>query len=75
MKLIRDKCRLFVSGFKYENVWVKIGKTEIWESRKLKLLGVETDRTFSFDEYIASLFKKARRKLCFSKIIIFYVYK
>ena len=43
MKLNQDKCHLFVSGFKYENVWAKIGKTKIWESKKQKLLGVETD--------------------------------
>ena len=45
-----------VSGFKYENVWIKIGKTKIWESTKQKLLlGVDIDRTFSFGEYIAAL--------------------
>ena len=38
-------------GFKYENVWAKIGETKIWESKKPKLLVVEIDRTFSLDEY------------------------
>ena len=38
-------------GFKYENVWAKIGETKIWESKKPKLLGVEIDRTFSLGEY------------------------
>ena len=63
MKLNQDKCHLLVSGFKYENVWAKIGKTTIWESKKQKLLGVETDRTLSFDEHIASLCRKAGKKL------------
>ena len=54
---------LLVSGFKYENVRAKIGKTKIWESKKQKLLGVEIDRTLSFDEHIASLCKKAGKKL------------
>ena len=63
IKLNQDKCRLFVSGFKYENVWAKIGKTKIWETKKQKLLDVETDRTLSFDEYIASLCRKAGKKL------------
>ena len=55
MKLNQDKCHLLVSGFKYENVWAKIGKTKIWESKKQKLLGAEIDRTLSFDEHICFL--------------------
>ena len=54
MKLNKDKCHLLVSAFKYENVWAKIRKTKIWESKKQKLLVVEIDRTLSYDEYIAS---------------------
>ena len=38
-------------------------KQKIWESKKQKLLGVEIDRTLCFDEYIASLSKKAGKKL------------
>ena len=63
IKLNQDKCHSFVSGFKHENVWAKIGKTKIWETKKQKLLGVETDRTLSFDEYIASLCRNAGKKL------------
>ena len=54
---------MLVTGFKYENTWTKIGKTKIWEIKKEKLLGVEIDKTLSFDEYIASLCKKAGKKL------------
>ena len=63
MKLNQEKCHLLVSGFKYENIWAKIGKAKIWESKKQKLLGVEIDRTLSFDEHIASLCKKPGKKL------------
>ena len=63
MKVNQDKCHLLVSGFKYGNVWAKIGKTKIWESKKQKLLGVEIDRTLSFDEHIASLCRKAEKRL------------
>ena len=63
MKLNQEKCHLLVSGFKYENVWAKIGKAKIWESKKQKLLGVEIDTTLSFDEHIASLYRKAGKKL------------
>ena len=38
-------------------------KTKIWESKKQKLLDVETDRTLSFDEHIASLCRKAGKNL------------
>ena len=63
MKLNQHKCRLLVSGFKYENIWANIGKTKIWESKNQKLLGVEIDRILSFGEYIAFLCKKAGKKL------------
>ena len=42
------------SGLKYENVWAKIG---------IGILRVEIDRTLSFDEHIASLCRKAGKKL------------
>ena len=74
MKLNHHKCNLLVSGLKYENVWSKIGKTKIWESKKQKLLGAGIDRTLSFDEDIASLCRKAeKKKICFSEIINFCV--
>ena len=63
MKLNRRKCHLLVTGFKYEHIWAKIGKTKIWESKKQKLLGLETDKTLNFVEYITSLCKKAGKKL------------
>ena len=33
MKLNQDKCHLLVSGFKYENVWAKIGKQKFGKIR------------------------------------------
>ena len=38
MKLNKDKCNLLVSRHKYENVWVKMGDTKIWESAKQNYL-------------------------------------
>ena len=63
MKLNQDKCHLLISGFKYENAWAKIGKTKFWANKKQKLLGVEIDRTLRFDEHIASICRKAGKKL------------
>ena len=63
MKLNDDKCHLQISGHKYENVWARIGKAKIWESKTQKLLGAKIDRTLNFDEHVRSLWKKAGRKL------------
>ena len=49
MKLNTDKCHLIVSGYKYEQVWAKIGKDLIWESNDVKLLGITIDRDLKFD--------------------------
>ena len=65
-------------GFKYENVWAKIGETKIWESKKPKLLGVEIDRTFSLDEYNRWLLPyvgKLEKNIYFNEIIKFCLYK
>ena len=43
MKLSTDKCHLLVSLTKYEHSWAKLGNEKIWESNKVKLLGVTID--------------------------------
>ena len=63
MKLFQDKCHLLVLRFVYENVWANIGKTKIWESKRQKMLNVQIYWTLSFNEYIASLCRKAGNKL------------
>ena len=34
MRLNQDKCHFLLAGQKHEMIWVNIGKTKIWESRK-----------------------------------------
>ena len=63
MKLNEDKCHLLVSGYKFENIWAKIGKAKIWESKSQKLLGVEIDRTLNFNYQVRTLCDKAGKKL------------
>ena len=63
MKLNQEKCYPLVCVYKHENIWARIGQTKIWESRKQKLLGVETDSNLNVDLYVSSLFKKAGKKL------------
>ena len=64
MKIKRQsRCLLLTLGFKTEMFGAEIGETKIWENKKQKLLHVESDRTLSFDEYVASLCKKGGKKL------------
>ena len=63
MKLNTDKCRLIVSDYKHEQVWVNIGKDLIWESNDVKLLGVTIDSDLKFDKHVLKLCSKTNQKL------------
>ena len=63
MKLNPDKCHLLIAGYKHEWCWVKIGEEKIWESERVKLLGVNIDRNLNFEYHIANICKKANNKL------------
>ena len=54
--------QMSLTCFGIENVWPKIGKTNIWQSKKQNLLGVGSDRTLSFGEYIGSIYRKDAKK-------------
>ena len=41
----------------------KIIQTKIWNSNKQKLLSVQVDKSFSLDEHVSNLCKKACQKL------------
>ena len=56
MKMNSGKCHLFISGSKYEQMWVKIGDDKIWESRTVKLLGITIDNKLKFDEHISNVY-------------------
>ena len=63
MILNQDKCNFLMSGYKYENLWAKVGDSKIWESESHKLLGIDIDRQLKFDSHVFSLCKKAGKKL------------
>ena len=63
MKINSDKCHLFISGNKFEHLWVKIGNDRIWESRTVKLLGITLDNDLKFDEHLNNVCLIANRKL------------
>ena len=61
MKLNTDKCYLLVSGRKYEYSCAKIVNDKIWESNKVKLLGVTINNKLKFDSHIANICFKANQ--------------
>ena len=63
MKLNTDKCHLLVSGYRFEELWVKIGNDTIWETKNVKLLGVTIDNELKFNKHLNDICKKANRKL------------
>ena len=63
MKLNADKYHLLVSGHKYEETWVELGKNLIWESKEVKLLGVTIDNELKFESHIMNICRKVNRKL------------
>ena len=62
MKMNSDKCHLFISGNKFEHLWVKTGNDRIWKSRTVKLLVITLDNELRFDEHLNNACLKANRK-------------
>ena len=63
MKLNRSKCHLLLSGHKFENIWVDIGGTKVWERNCETILGIQIERNLKFDKHVVELCKRAARKL------------
>ena len=58
LKLNQGKCHFILSEHKHEIIWGNKGQTEIWESKKQKLLRIIIDRNLRFDEYVLNQCKK-----------------
>ena len=54
---------IMIFGSKFQAILAEIGKTQIWQSKEQKLLGVDTESHFNFDKFVITLCKKARKKL------------
>ena len=63
MKLNEDQCHFLISGSKCEHRLVKVGDVLIRESFKEKLLAVNIDKNLTFTEHVATICKKAGRKV------------
>ena len=60
MRQNKEKYHILVSVYKHENIFVSKEQAKIWKNAKLKLLGVEIDRSLIslFDHYIRKLEKR-----------------
>ena len=63
MKLNKDKCHLLIAGHKYENIWVDVGGTKVWEENTQTMLGIQIENNLFFDKHVIGLCKRAGRKL------------
>ena len=63
MKLNEEKCELLVCGYRFEQLWIKLGDNKTWEKSLVKLLGVTIDNELKFYKYVAKICVKANRKL------------
>ena len=52
MKLNINKCHLFISGNKNEQMWAKLDRDIVWESNDVKLLGITLDNNLKFDKHV-----------------------
>ena len=52
MKLNTDKYHLLASGHRYEEMWTKVGKDRIWESKEVNILGVTIDNKLKFNKHV-----------------------
>ena len=62
-KLNEEKCEVLVCGYRFEQLWVKVGDNKTCEKLLVKLLGVTIDNELKFDKYVAEISAKANRKL------------
>ena len=65
-----DKCQLFISGNKFELLWIEIGNNKIWENRTVILLGITIDDKIKFDEYLINVCLTTNRKISVFKGIL-----
>ena len=69
MTVNAEKCHLFITGNKFDQVWVKSRDDMIWENRTVKLLEITIDNELKVGEHLTNICLKADRKLTiFTKI-------
>ena len=61
MKLNNDKCHLLIAGHKYENLWIDVGGTNVWEENTQTMLGIQIENNLFFEKHVIWLCKRAGR--------------
>ena len=52
MTMNAEKCHLFITGNKFDQVWVTSRDDMIWGNRAVNLLEIRIDNELKFDEYL-----------------------
>ena len=63
MKVNSEKCYLFLSSNKIEQMWVRIRDDMIEENLTVQLLGITIDNELQFDKHLTNICIKSNRKL------------
>ena len=63
MKMNAEKCHLFISGNKFEQMWVRVRDNMTWENKTVELLGITIANELKFDEHLTNICIKVNRKL------------
>ena len=61
MKINSDKCHVFISGNKFEDIWGEAVNNGTWQNRIVKFLGIIIDNELIFDEHLSNVCLKANR--------------
>ena len=46
---------IMIFGSKFQAILAEIGKTQIWQSKEQKLLGLDTESHFNFDKFVIKI--------------------
>ena len=63
MKLNEGKCHFLLAGHRFEQLWIDVGNSKIWESNSKRMLGILIDNKMKFDKHVNEICKIAGRKL------------
>ena len=58
MKLNTDKCHFLISGNKNEQIWGKLDRDIVWESKAVELFGISLGNNLKFDKNMCQIFDK-----------------
>ena len=63
MRLNSGKCHLLVCGHKFESMICKVGDSQVIETHRVKLLGINIESELTFNHQLGNMCKKVSQKL------------